>query len=1210
VSTELLRCLQEWADASLGLIREAGRPLGTASFIASSGLAVTCRHVVLYADPAQLEVCWGRHPRHACPVRAIHEHPTLDIALLEVERGDDHAPAPVLPVARLVRARSILYHEAVALGFAGAGSDGITIAPRCFAGSITLAGDEAEPWRLETLDLGIAPVNSGGPIFDLEVQRFVALVQTSPDRYRPSEAASVEGSSLRAIQRMGTAVLLEPLLEAHPELAEEWQAAAVRLDQVLVSRLGRDGVWQGGARPQPALHRRLLVSRLSHAVARHARLSGFATGGSVRRVIEDHVLAILDRGQHPFTLLAGPADAGKTFLLLRLVPAMQDRGWLPVLIPGSSVRDGDLTAEIAAAIAPRHDAGTSLLESLGSLGQAGGVNGSSSCSSSAEGHIVVILDGLDQWDDLSAGRLITALQDLDEAITSGHAPGLRLLMTTRRELLDKELAELGDHGGLAHPAWSSIADRFNRDHRTGRWYLELDHPAEARYEDGATEQERMLAFFASAGRDPDRPQGQEPGPSSGESPARLSFPLPETLAQVLDRPRFIKLLAERADDLQALATPPGTSFLQAAAQLTLLQAAGGDSLVADFLADLLAELAARSFSSNDGPGLEHAIDLSSLPIEQVSVLVHRTPVLVHHPPADPLAAGRVSFTSELFLELYLGRHLWRERVKAAANDDPAPLLDLIEAEGAGRRGRALTGALVFVGEWIACTSPERLPMLVRLLDAEDRHGVCRALTRSLLDHLRVSFRFEVGPSRQTSFFTLLESAMPRPDRRPAPTLDDLPADQAQGCPGARLASRMADYAEALELIAAHEDGCRVAEGALTWPALDETIRRRLHLAGALHAFLSHDIDQAEAHLAPVRHATAQAEEQAKLHFIAGRIHQFQGRWTEASREYRQATAGYFGLRGAHQLAFIHMMRTSRFDEADGMLSEVLERMQDQLPEALQQEVRLLHATCGIRIGAYERARTQLDALILARRQQGNRLRLGTALRALADLELRCCCRDAARAAADEAIVLLRGASHPLSLAYALDLSAEILVILDGELDLAMAQLDEALAVTRQHPHAASRSWMLQSRAQIEAFRGAIDGAEAALAQAARLGLSPYQHCRAAWVRALATMLGAGTAQTTQGEAAAQALRQAASGFSSLNIGWYPMLARGLATMLETASGDPAGTTSHASPEAPPPAAGVQLEPGVSREGLSRSYLWARACAAACSRSDTSPRPRH
>lgn len=1107
------RFLEKLLRPSVVLIRLADRPVATGFFISRGGWVCTAWHAV-GLDPSPVRVEWEGG---AFQAEVELNASDLDLLVLRPAAGVPALDVPPLPVAtdRLDE----LSHDLLAT-VAYAIDPAVQLRPRLYFGSVTETARVGSREEIVFQDLVEGDGISGAPILDLSVLRVAGHVTFAPAKLR----------------RLGGGTAARHLSAAFPALAEEWRQAGERLERRVADFLSSRGGLAIGD-PLPPRVRELLIRDHNHRIVQDYRQRNvFDPDRYAPRWLESEISQFLEQEDAAALMVAGLTGSGKTNLLLHLSESLDPEVYLPVVLPCRNADDPDLLRAGFAALGLPYFTPAAAVTLLGTFpGRSW----------------VFLFEGLNEWPSFRLEHFRQTVLGLASLIRERGARNLKVIFSVRSEFLQERLVDFRAPGSAAGGPLEPCMDLFFQARVGLRLpFLELicsEKPAEG---EATSELQVLYDHYRLL---------------PGHRPKTTFDQLSEPVRRMISLPLLLAIFVQRYNGKEVPEVGLRSSLIEDIILPILNQRGEASEVFRQDAGDFLKGLAGLVFERQDaGLGRPYR-EVKRQPWQDrfiLETLLSASPILsCTRAERDDLY---ISFRSDWFYEHSLAGHLWDQHYREGGEISTEILHQILHQATDSRAETHLARAFVFLSEWALARGPWRPGLILRLLALEERLDFARGFVQSLLELVQ----------RHIGFAKAIETEQ----GEPASSFVELLDASAEVLPEAAL-RRLIDYAESLEIPGDYGsilDLLNVPARLWSRPLPRDLAVRRL-LAIAYSLFSIHDIEAAYQRAQDPVLGDLPAELAAKRQFVLGRCLQHQQRYPDALSEYAKGVEGSspFAYRCRHQSAFIKFLAESDYQGARAELEAIIPNPHLAEEEDQGSEPRLLHATCLVNLGEYAAAEAALERVAEARRRTRRSHKEGTACRALADLHFRRFRRGDAVAAIGRAIECLETCSHYLSFAYALEVEASILALLEGATAQAVQRADRAIEISRGH--LPTLSWALQTRALVGAVAGEDDAVSDHLAEARRQGLSPYQEAREQFVLLLRDFLGRRRPEPAlAGEALT--LRRA---YEGQGWRWYPAI---LGLMLASLAGE---TPSN------PAAARTLFGEDIEGEGLTRSYLFAR-----------------
>jgi tetratricopeptide (TPR) repeat protein len=535
------------------------------------------------------------------------------------------------------------------------------------------------------------------------------------------------------------------------------------------------------------------------------------------------------------------------------------------------------------------------------------------------------------------------------------------------------------------------------------------------------------------------------------------------------------------------------------------------------LKQLLAALADKVYFS--GEDILYADELSVKNNENQEHLVNHllleTPILKEIAEEfDPFGRRAIRFTSDWYYEYFLFLSMF-EKLRIAKSYQART--DIIDHYINANNSQYLNGlkAIAILAEVILFKKTRfKKELIFNLVNATEETSKYQRFTHLLFDSLRMNYNF-----KNINKEALLSHALINQEG----------------------SLKVLHYVDSLEHNGYYEDALELLGVATFWETFADAplIHNRYLLSLAFNEFHSHNTKRSALYIDQIDAAELQ-NNLAKYHFVKGRCYQFQQEYDTAISTYKQSAEeeSEYGFRCAHQLAFTTMMKTSDFKQVGSLLEDILHKMSNVIPHEQQLVSKLLYATCLYRSDAYEESEEVLQEIIKSRRRSRNSHKEGTALRALAELYFFQFDREKALETVDTSIKLLSNTPYFLSLAYSLDVKAQIQAVIVGDLESALILIDQALALGyKAKKNEAAISWSLQTKAMILGLQGDLEAMNTFLAKSEVLGHSPFQKLLSEYIVLLAHSIEDSEYRLSHQNQILELIEK----FKSKDMGWFPMI---------------------------------------------------------------------
>lgn len=1107
------RFLEKLLRPSVVLIRLADRPVATGFFISSGGWVCTAWHAV-GLDPSPVRVEWEGGAFQAEVELKVSD---LDLLVLRPAAGVPALDVPPLPVA--TDGLDELSHDLLAT-VAYAIDPAVKLHPRLYFGSAAETTRVGSREEIVFQDLVEGDGISGAPILDLSMLRVAGHVTFAPSRLR----------------RLGGGTAARHLSAAFPALAEEWRQAGEGIERRIADFLSSRGGLAVGD-PLPPRVRELLIRDRNHRIVQDYRQRNvFDPDRYAPRWLESEISQFLKQEDAAALMIAGLTGSGKTNLLLHLAESLDPAVYLPVVLPCRNADDPDLLrAGFAASGLPYFapEAAVTLLETF--PGRAW----------------VFLFEGLNEWPSFRLEHFRQTVLGLAGLIRERGARNLKVIFSVRSEFLQERLVDFRAPGSAAGGPLEDCMDLFFQT-RTGmrRPFVELFCSEERAEGEAVSELQVLYDHYRSL---------------PGHRPKTTFDQLSEPVRRMISLPLLLAIFVQRYNGKEVPEGGLRSSLIEDIVLPILNQRGEASEVFRQDAADFLKGLAGLVLERRDaGLGRSYR-EIKQQPWQDrfiLETLLSASPILsCTRAERDDLY---ISFRSDWFYEYSLAGHLWDEHYRDGGEIPEDVLRQILNRATDSRVETHLARAFVFLAEWALTRGPGRPGLIIRLFGLEERPDFARGFVQSFLEFVQ----------RHVGFSQVIETGR----GEPAGSFVDL-LDASAGELTETALRRLLDYAESLEIPGDYKSILELLDvPTRLWDRpLSGDLSSRRSLVIAYSYFSTHKIEAAYQRARDPALEGLPAELASKRHFILGRCLQFQQRYKEALGEFEKGAGGIssFAYRCRHQRAFIQFMQESDYQGARAELETIIPNPHLAEEEDQGSEPRLLHATCLVHLGEYAAAELVLDKVVAARRRLRRSHKEGTACRALADLHLRRFRRDKAFAVIGRAVECLDSIGHFLSLAYALEVEATILALLDGRIGEAARKLDDVIA--RSQDHRPSLSWALQTRAMVGTLAGDDSAVSDHLAEARRQTLSPYQGARERFILLFGDFLSRRKPDPKLATEAL-ALRQA---YEERGWRWYPAI---LGLMLASLQGEVPST---------PAEALALFGEDIDGEGLTRSYLFAR-----------------
>ncbi|MEN3333952.1 MAG: Trypsin-like peptidase domain [Blastocatellia bacterium] len=1125
-SAELLERVEALLLPSVVLVLLNGRAFQTGFYISGDGLVCTCHHGA--GDGLPGGVISVRSNAGTFPAKVVRHIENDDLLLLAIEQVDG-SPVQTRPVPIYLGEipEGSYRHAAVSLGYSGLEIFGVPEKPKMYVGEIAGKYRFKHLERFEIFRISQDRGNSGAPVMDLHRLRVMGYVQVSHK----------ETGKL-----LGGALTFKALLQARPDLLSEWQRACRDFDLDL-ARHYRERPFPLDLDHLPGtLLEELTTSHVNQVVIGHRDKELFTRQRYVRRAIEDNLRAFLHTSPAKFLMLGGTAGAGKTSLLLQLARQLQSEGFLPFLIKCDGRRLNELLPKTFEALLPAERFTPTRFGQL--------------FNRCRERRWALIFDGLNECSQFSLdefGELLDALWALDSA----QGPGtVKAIFSIRTEFLREYLPTFYFGLTARHEALDAAFAALFQPDDEGRPYIDIGQINTRRFAQEPLELKLMYEHYRETGLRP-----------------LTSFEqLSDDLIKIIDRPFILELVMRHYQGQEIPSRVLRADLLRRIVRRILERAgikSNSEIEQMELYLRSLAQLILRS-----GERRCPVAELQQRPWHQdrrLNKLLKGTPLLEKWGQKTKIGDQRlIGFGGDWMFEYFLAQYLWEDWWSQCGSKPDgerlAELHRLLQADNDAIVLQHLIVALVFFADRAASEDTQRFAFLVDAINDAERPSFAKGLMHELLDFFRFGYGFGQLPAGSSGGYASLAGLLSRY------------ADHFGRAGGAGLL----DYVEYLESIGESNDALWLLDLPVCRDvAIRHTgLQARHHLAVALNELFKHHIDVALAQASQADLDSLTADLRAKHCFVVGRAYQYKSDYARAAAAFElglQGTSPY-SYRCAHQLAFIKVIAQSDFAGAAAQLEKVLANQSFDVLQEDRLESRLLRAICLFRLGQYAEAEQYLRAIIAQRAGQRHRHKLGTALRALADVHLRRFERDPALEVIDQAIESLDRVGYRLSLASAWDTKANIVGLLDGDLETARDYNRRALQIAQQKQHKPSQRWFLQTSAMLFALADDLPAARIALRQAG--ASNQYEKLRKRFI----SLLARHCAGEQGGSSMKRTINQLQIEFRDLQLAWYPQV---LSLILKAAS-----DTSLANG----PSADWQAD-GINPHGLTSSYLYARIVGA-------------
>jgi tetratricopeptide (TPR) repeat protein len=990
----------------------------TGFFVSKSGLICTSYHGLNFSS--QVSVQWNGRSYTA---ETIFRSATADLALLALKGLDGSNGIKPLPISCDAPPGSQNRHAAASLGYAGWGTFGTNKEPKMPIGELTIKYDYNEHQeRFEIYRISGGKGHSGSPVIDLHRFRVLGYVQSS---------YSTTG------QQIGHALTFKTLVRQRPELLEEWALACHQFDLDL-AHYYLDSPFAVDLEHCPAgLISSIVSIHSKKAFDCHGDKELFQSNRYVPRAVDTDIDYFLNESTDNLLLLSGASGAGKTSFVLNLTQRINHHLNLPVLIKCKGLQLGNLLQTAFNTVLPIEHFE---LRRFGQL-----------LDRCPDKRWLLIFDGLNECAGFSKPEF-RELVDTLRSLVNTRATTLKIIFSLRTEFLREYLQSFFFWQGSRHDALdTNILQGFYRDDR-GRPYVRLGRINKMHLPDGRLELEAMYEQYRE----------------TGLKPVTSFKQLSEPIRRMLDRPFVLSLMMKAYHGAEVPLTMGRSALIREIVDQTLEKAGIEQEIEVAGMKRYLSRLAAFVLR---GRGDLSCLD-SDLEIQTWNKDAYLAKVLANTPfvnretiqgssGTENLIRFQADWTFEFFLGSYLAEEWWRQN----SHKDMAELVHelhlLLPKKTTKSDPQHLLVALLFFAEWAATDDPSRFSFLVSIMNDSQHSSFANAFLRETLDFFRITYGFEQQfQSPGESSYTVL----------------DLFSRSAEYF-GETAAEGLLDYVEHLETISKYDDALLLLnhDGLKRTTEENSALQARHQLSLALNSFFNHYVDVALSFANAVNREVLPLQLQAKHAFVVGRVHQYKEEFLQADKEFQigRQVRSLYGYRCEHQIPFISILAESDFVAALAQLERTLKNSFFGISPELKFESRVLKATCLFRVGRYQEASDELLEIIKFSGGQRNSNRLGKTLRVLAELHSRRFDYEQANSTIEKAIEAL-DRSPALSLAAALDIKANILGLLRGDLDAARKYNTESLRLCQDKKHRGTRQWCLQTSALLAALKGNLD----------------------------------------------------------------------------------------------------------------------------------------
>lgn len=1069
---ELVRFVESLIKPSVVLIEFDGKTFQTGFFVSCDGLVCTCYHGALLRK--EIRVRWNDR---SYPTHTIFSAPEKDLLLLSIhDSGEESVSTPPLPIYDGLLMTEF-YHDALSVGYSGAGVPGFPISPQPFKGFLTSKYNIERQERLNIRGISKDKGNSGAPVFDLQLLRVVAYVRAS---YKRTKKIS------------GDALTFNALLREHPELAEEWRKISQECD-LKIARHFRSVPFQLDLKSCPeGFVSGLIFEHRANIIESHYGYKLFQNNRYVARSVENDVQDFLEKSSSGLLLLAGASGTGKTSLLLQLAQQFDRANYLPVFINCSGQKTQSLLKELFTALLPGEYFNRSRLRDF--FGR---------CPNKKW---VLIFDGINECAEFSRKEFKIFVDNLTSFAQEENINS-KVILSLRSEFLREYLPEVFFWRDLYSNEQDFDYTLFYRDN-DGQPYVDIGRINKTVLPDEKLELQVMYERYCETGLKPSTSFEQ----------------LSEPILRMLDRPFILDLMMKTYQGREIPLRIGRSKLIRKIVSKALTTAGIEQSSTTSRMEGYLGKLAIFILRLNkDLKCSENELQNQTwYRGKEFDKLLASTPFLEKE-------VTRRSFGDESFIkfgadwafEFFIARYLWNEWWNKDFGKKPdhalSSLHTLLPEVNNRIDSQHLLIALVFFAEWTFTDDPARFSFLVAVMNDFKHESLAKGFTHECLDFFRVNYSFN---NFDTDNFTTLLKHL---------------SDNSEGFNKTGVEGIL-DYVEYLETIGEYKNALDLLDLDVYGSVIKENpqLKARRQLSLALNTLLNNEMDKMLSHIQKFEFQNLPPELLSKHAFVVGRAYQYKEDFSAAKIVFNLGMNGMslYAYKCEHQLAYIKLASESNYLEASELLKNILKDTNSVFSLEQKHASSLLLATCLFRIGNYTEAEAQLDEIISIQTSQRNKHGLGKSLRALAEVHARKFEHRKSLEVIDKSIEALTG-GPPLSLATALDTKANILGLLVGDSEGARSYNRKSLELCEEKKHRPTRQWCLQTSALLSALEGNLDTTSKLLNDAGVK--NPFEALLERFIYLLALHCGG---QSTGADFITK-IRTLQSDFLELHLVWYP-----------------------------------------------------------------------